>query len=80
MNTQSTPENAAGAIPQAEAMRICSEIRQQYAGKWWTFAGLQCWGCLRFSKGDPAKMCFSGRSDNRGVQSGECSLCKTMMN
>ncbi len=54
------------AIPKDTAFRLCAEIRQKFLGKWYTFAGLQCGGCIRFSKGDSAKMCLSGRPDYRG--------------
>ena len=54
------------AIPKETALTLCAEIRQQYLGKWWTFAGLQCWGCVKFSQGDSAKMCVSSRPDYRG--------------
>jgi hypothetical protein len=54
------------AIPKETALQLCAEIRQEVRGKWYTFAGLQCWGCATFSKGDPAKMCVSSRPDFRG--------------
>jgi hypothetical protein len=57
------------AIPRDVAFQLSAETRQQYRGKWYTFAGLQCWGCNIFSRGDPTKMCFSSRPDYRG-----CSL------
>ncbi len=53
-------------IPQETALRLCSEIRQQSLGKWWTLAGMQCYFCQKFSNGDPAKMCVSSRPDFRG--------------
>jgi uncharacterized protein (DUF779 family) len=49
-------------IPCDVALQLCSEIRQEKGVKMFS----QCWGCVRFSKGDPAKMCFSSRADNRG--------------
>jgi hypothetical protein len=58
--------NGTDAIPKEVAFRLCDEIRQQYRGKWYTFAGLQCWGCIRASGGDPAKVCVSNRPDYRG--------------
>jgi len=58
--------DAVKAIPKEVALQLCAEIRQEYQGKWYTSAGLQCWGCTRFSKGDPAKLCVSGRPDYRG--------------
>jgi hypothetical protein len=53
-------------MPRETALALCAEIRQQYRGKWWTLAGMQCMGCVTASKGDPAKMCVSSRADNRG--------------
>ncbi len=55
-----------GAIPKDTAFQLCAEIRQEYGGKWYTFAGLQCWGCMFFSKGDPAKMCIGSQPDYGG--------------
>ncbi len=53
-------------ISEEVAMQLCGDIRQEYGGKWYTLAGLQCWGCLRFSGGDPAKMCVNCQPDLRG--------------
>jgi rRNA maturation endonuclease Nob1 len=50
------------AIPREVALRLCEEIRKEKARKWFS----QCWGCVRFTKNDPTKMCFSGQPDNRG--------------
>ena len=54
------------AIPRDVALLLCAAIRQESRGKWYTFAGLQCWGCMKFSKGNPAKMCLSRREGHRG--------------
>ena len=51
--------DSVNAIPKDAALALCAEIRQQYLGKWYTLAGMQCWGCTTFSQGDPAKMCVS---------------------
>jgi hypothetical protein len=59
-------------IPKEVALQICAEIYQQYRGKWYTFAGLQCWGCITYSKNDKTKMCVSSRTDYRG-----CNLVNT---
>ncbi len=59
-------QNMANAIPKDAALQICAEIREQYRGKWWSLAGMQCWGCTTFSKGDPTKMCIGSRPDYRG--------------
>ena len=60
------PSNAMNAIPKDMALQLCAEIRQAYLGKWYTLAGLQCWGCTTFSKGNTTKMCVSSRPDFRG--------------
>lgn len=61
-----TRNNPVNAIPKERAFQICEQIRQKYGGKWYTLAGMQCMGCTTFSKGDPARMCVSSRSDYRG--------------
>lgn len=42
------------AVPHDVALQLCAEIQQR---GWYTLARWQCWGCRKFSKGDPAKMC-----------------------
>ena len=54
--------DSSDAIPKDAALRLCDEIRKEKGGKWFS----QCWGCLKFSKGDPPKMCVSSRPDYRG--------------
>lgn len=54
------------AIPKDVAFKLCDEIRQQYLGKWYTFKGIQCWGCTTYSKDDPTKMCFSNHPELYG--------------
>ena len=54
------------AIPKETAFQICKETLEQYPGKWYTATGLQCWGCLTLSKGDPTRMCVSSRLDYCG--------------
>jgi len=39
---------AEDAIPSDVAIRVCSEIRSEKGVKLFS----QCWGCVRFSKGD----------------------------
>lgn len=63
------------AIPKEDALKICADLRDEYLGKWYTLAGLQCSGCTIFSRGDPAKMCISNQPDNRG-----CSLVNARYN
>jgi hypothetical protein len=60
---QTIPENA---LPKEIALQLCDEIRRRSLGKWYTLAGMQCWGCLTFSKGNPAKMCVGSRPDYSG--------------
>lgn len=50
------------------ALLICAALQQDNRGKWYTPAGLQCWGCLKFSKGDPARMRLSSREGYRGCR------------
>ncbi|HLN45226.1 MAG TPA: hypothetical protein VK209_05920, partial [Candidatus Sulfotelmatobacter sp.] len=52
-------------ISKEEARKLCSEIRAEKGIKIFS----QCWGCLRFSKGNVTKICFSNKLGNRG-----CSL------
>lgn len=59
-------------IPEQRAQELCAEIRSQNRGKFWSTAGLQCWGCVTFSKGDPSKMCWANSPDHRG-----CTLVNT---
>jgi len=53
-------------ISKDAALQLCTEIRQQYQGKWWTLAGMQCMGCTAASKGDLTKMCVSNAPGYRG--------------
>ncbi len=53
-------------IPKDVAILLCTEIRQQYQGKWWTLPGIQCIGCIAASKGDLTKMCISNAPGYRG--------------
>ena len=54
------------AIPKDEALRICACIREENRRKWYSPARWQCWGCVKFTRGDPAKMCLSSRPGYRG--------------
>ena len=55
-------------IPREIALRLCKEICEENARKKIKFLGLQCWGCLKFGKGDPEKMCLSNGADYNGCQ------------
>jgi hypothetical protein len=59
-------DNKVNAIPKDVAWQLCTEIRQEHRGKWYTATWWQCWGCTTFSKGDPAKMCFSNADGYHG--------------
>ena len=54
------------AIPKDVALQIYAEIRQENRRKRLSLAAVQCWGCFKFAKGNPAKMCIFSRLDNRG--------------
>lgn len=59
-------------IPEDVAMQLCAQIRQQYQGKWWTLAGMQCMGCNAATKGDMSKRCVWNAPGFRG-----CNLVNT---
>jgi hypothetical protein len=46
-------------ITKDAAYQLCTEIRQKYQGKWWTFAGMWCMGCTAARKGDLTKLWVS---------------------
>jgi hypothetical protein len=58
--------NTTTAIPYETALRLCAAIKAENRGKWYTAGSMMCRGCVKFSKGDPAKMCFANSPDNRG--------------
>ncbi len=58
--------DAVNAIPDELALELCAEIRRQNRGKWYTFAGLQCWTCSTFCEGRSSKMRYGCGPDNRG--------------
>jgi hypothetical protein len=51
-----------GGIPEDVAFKMCKEIRQEKPVRLFS----QCWGCLKYSKEDPKKMCFYNPPNNRG--------------
>jgi hypothetical protein len=53
-------------IPEETAQSLCAQIQQAHQGRWFSVAHWQCWGCTTFTRRDPALMCFSSRTDNRG--------------
>jgi len=68
MSVASRKQPPVDAIRKDVALLICAALQQDNRGKWYTLAGLQCRGCMRFSKGDPAKMCLSRREGYRGCR------------
>ena len=44
------------------AIRLCDEIREKNQRKLFT----QCWGCVKFSKGDQFKFCMASKPDYSG--------------
>ena len=56
----------AGDILREVALKLCQQVREENRGRWYSFYFWWCWGCSKFSKGNPGKLCFSSRTDNRG--------------
>jgi hypothetical protein len=48
------------------ALSLCNEIQAENRGKWYTYGGLWCMGCVAFTKGDDEKRCWSANAENRG--------------
>jgi len=44
------------------------ELFRAHRDKYKVLLFSQCWGCLRFSKEQPSKMCFYNPSENRGCK------------
>lgn len=57
---------AAKTIPEEVALRLCEEIRTENQGKWYTFHGLWCLGCVTAGQDDPTKRCWHNPPDHRG--------------
>ncbi|WP_455393018.1 hypothetical protein [[Eubacterium] cellulosolvens] len=53
-------------IPKEIAIKICEKIQNEREKKIYMVGQMQCVACLKSSKGDPDKMCFSSDKDNRG--------------
>lgn len=64
-SAQSQPAPLA-AIPLEVAQQLCAAIRAEERGRWWSAAHWQCWGCARFTGGDPQKMCMGSAPGWRG--------------
>ena len=57
-------EGSGQAIPRDTAFLLCEDIRKEKGVRLFS----QCWGCVKFSKNNPDKMCFSGQPDYRGCK------------
>jgi hypothetical protein len=53
-----------GSIPLEKAVELCREHREKQKVRLFS----QCWGCLRFSREEPGKMCFHNPPANRGCK------------
>jgi hypothetical protein len=51
-------------IPVEKALELCREHRNQHKVRFFS----HCWGCMRYSKEDPSKMCFHNPPENRGCR------------
>jgi len=51
-------------IPLEEAARLCKQYRNEHGVRLFS----QCWGCVKYSKEDPTKMCLYHPPDNRGCK------------
>ncbi len=52
------------SIPLEDAVLLCKQYTDSHAVRIFT----QCWGCLRFSNGNPEKMCFFNPPNNDGCK------------
>jgi hypothetical protein len=47
-----------------DAYSYCKKYREEKKVRMFS----QCWGCVKFSKGDPKKMCFYDPPDNNACK------------
>jgi len=52
--------------PRETAFKLCAEIREENRSRRFSLARVQCWGCTRYAKEDPDKMCLTSQAGNRG--------------
>jgi hypothetical protein len=52
------------SIPLEKAVELCKAHRDKHGVRMFS----QCWGCVRFSKGVPEKMCFYKPANNDGCK------------
>ena len=59
-------------IPENIVLEICEKVREHNKDKKISFAKMQCWGCMKYSKkkNDIHHRCLfnSEKNDNRGCQ------------
>ena len=53
------------AIPYETAAQICGQIAQANRRKLYTFNGMWCWGCTKFTN-DVSQRCFNNAPGCRG--------------
>jgi len=56
-------------LSREEAVRLCAEVREARASRWYRFLPGQCWGCMKASNGIAEKMCMYD-----GTSYGGCSF------
>ena len=60
-------EYVASPIPLKAAVRLCEEIRREFAeDQWHTSAARWCWSCQEATGGDPSNRAFLQEEGNRG--------------
>jgi hypothetical protein len=52
------------SIPLERAAELCKAQRDKHSARMLS----QCWGCVKYSKGVPEKMCFYKPPDNDGCE------------
>ncbi len=52
------------AIPLDVAVKCCKQYREEHKVRMFS----QCWGCVRFSKDNPEKMCFYKPPNHNGCE------------
>lgn len=56
-------EDGRPELSREEALRLCTEVREARASRWYRVLPGQCWGCMKASDGVPEKMCiYDGKS------------------
>jgi hypothetical protein len=54
------------AISRETATRICEQVQTKNIKKQFGISKMQCWVCVKCTKGDPANKLFACQKDNRG--------------